>query len=221
MNGNNYAITILLALVILASFIGGAFAYHAFEGTKTVTITEHIDIDSIKNVLLVGKVDSVQLSVLFKENERLRKMVQHSPSITGQPEPHPRMSVGGTWIFPDTGKVLAFSADTVLGTKLHAVAEDGEVSEHDVQIAEKVSYVPAFNLFRIEDLSVSPIAISNTVKKVTAPEIPHLLPSFQLQGLLTYRDAPGVGALVSIGDWGGGVGFEVGARPQWMIVHRF
>lgn len=193
------------------AFIGGAFAYRAFEGTRVVTIREKVSLDSLRDVWLIGKVDSVRLSRAEMENARLREQIFHA-SVNAEHD---------TLTIRDTMQVLAFSADTVLSTKLHAVDGDGEATEHEVQVAEKVQYIPAFNLFRIEDLAISPILLPIRTKKVTEPTVKSLFPTFQFKALALYRDNVGIGGLVSIGDWGGGVCFEIDRKPMWMVSRRF
>lgn len=203
---------LLIGALILVSFVLGGFAYHAFEGTRTITVKEHLDIDSIKDVLLQGKVDSIQLSVLFKENERLRDEIFHA-SVNAEHD---------TLTLRDTMQVLAFSADTTLYTKAIVTSEDGsEFTQSQVQVYERLQYIPAFNLFRIEDLQLSPIAMSIKTKKVTEPTIHSLFPSFSVDALISFRDAPGAGILAHVGSWGLGVDIEIDRKPMWMLAHRF
>lgn len=157
--------------------VSGIFIGRGMVEEKPIPIQAELNIDSLKNAVLVGKVDSVDLAEAIAENDDLRAAVYRAMN-------RPAISIHDTippLVLPT--KVLSVTADTTfapidisgtINTNLDTIPVAAQSKLH-----LSLGYLGApLHLFTIKNISLDPFTVSATTKCDTLKPIKLNMPGF-------------------------------------------
>jgi len=198
-----------LAVMAGAFYLGTVYEKSRFVSTPLI-VTERVNVDSIKNVLLVGKVDSIELSDAYDLIADLRN---RSPRIKYD-----------TIIVTRNVKIPIYSADTTLATTGHVVTTDEEdttSASYQTNVHMKLQWFPPpFQVFRIENLSIDTMRTTFTRKRSIITETGGGF-SFSLEPVFGGGGHGAlVGGFIDIDNWAVGGLAIAEEKPIWMVKHR-
>jgi hypothetical protein len=184
--------------------------------TKTIVreIPVSVNVNSLKNIWAESKVDSVNLDSLLASNEFLRTIAKRKPRTI-----HDTVLVSDSTL----RSVAVFSMDTTKQVNVSARIiqdRDTSVSSTTSNIRLGVQFIgKPFNVFHVEQVSLSPFDIPVRVKEKII--VNSGSPYFSLHVLGGYvNDSPGLGAMVHLSNFGFGFMGVSQSKPVYLISYR-
>jgi len=207
---------IILSIVGTITILAGSF-YFGMQYEKSrfldtpITVTHSINFDSLRNVWLRGKVDSIDL---IDANRVIEDLLQRKPVWK---------TVHDTITLLDERKILAYSTDTSMQMKVSGVAVDQEDTVSTVTtttLRAKIYYVPSFGAFQVANLSIDPMKFTFKRHRSIVEEKQNDFP-ISFDATFGFGHGPVAGAFLNYEDWGIGALIIPEEKPLYLIKKRF
>jgi len=202
-------LSIIGTLIVLAVsfYLGMVYEKSRFVNTPII-VKQVTNLDSLKDLWLHAKVDSVDYADAIAEIEELRSA-----------KPETRRD---TILVPM--KIPVFSVDTTIKASGEITTTDEEdtlQSTYTTNVHARIQfYPPPIQMFGIRSLSVDPIFTTFKRKRSVVPEKTFDFPlSFDVSAC--FGHAIGMGGAVNWDDWGVGVILIAEEKPLYLVKRRF